>query len=192
MLHEYYYGEGITEEQGKRIIERMEACLKNLLEYELIKELPNVDASQIKAVDKLDSINLNGTKVYCAPDLVLLNHRVCQIIDWKTGKDSEENEEDEAWQVKVYAKYAKEKFRIDEALEIKADLVYLENGTMDERTITTKDIRDVERFIKLSIENMQSYLEDKDQNIVKGTGSFPVTSDEKACRRCNFVEACKT
>ncbi len=191
MLHEYYYGEGITEEQGERIIERMEACLKNLLECELIKKISSVDASSIKAVDKLDSINLNGTKVYCAPDLVLLNPRVCQIIDWKTGKDSEENEEDEAWQVKVYAKYAKEKFQLNEALEIKADLVYLENGTMDERVIIPKDIEDVERFIESSIENMQGYLEDKDQNIAKGTGSFPVTSDEMACGRCNFIEVCK-
>ena len=191
MLHEYYYGEGITEEQGERIIERMEACLKNLLECELIKELRNVDASQIKAVDKLDLIDLNGIKVYCAPDLVLLKPRVCRIIDWKTGKDSEENEEDEAWQVKVYAKYAKERFRLDEALEIKADLVYLENGTMDERVITPKDIAAVGGFIKSSILNMQGYLEDKDQNIAKGTGDFPVTGDERICRGCNFVEVCK-
>lgn len=190
MLHEYYYGEGITEEMGEKIIERMEACLKNLLECELLKELPNVDTSCIKAVDKLDSINLNGINVYCAPDLVLLNPRVCQIVDWKTGKDLEENEEDEAWQVKVYAKYAKEKFKLNETLEIKADLVYLENGTMDERVITTKDIEDVESFINDSIENMQGYLEDKDSNFAKGTGYFPVTNDEKACSRCNFIEVC--
>jgi len=68
--------------------------------------------------------------------------------------------------------------------------VYLENGTMDERVITAKDIEDVERFIKSSIEHMQSYLEDKDSNFAKGTGFFPVTSDEKACSRCNFVEVC--
>jgi hypothetical protein len=72
MLHEYYYEEGITEEKGEKIIERMEACLKNLLECELIQKLRSLDASCIKAVDKLDSINLNGIKVYCAPDLVLL------------------------------------------------------------------------------------------------------------------------
>jgi hypothetical protein len=41
------------------------------------------------------------------------------------------------------------------------------------------------------IKNMQGYLEDKDQNIAKGTGSFPVTSDEIVCRGCNFVEVCK-
>ncbi len=62
---------------------------------------------------------------------------------------------------------------------------------MDERVITVKDIEDVEGFIKSSIENMQGYLEDKDQNIAKGTGDFQVTSDEKACSRCNFVEVCK-
>jgi len=69
--------------------------------------------------------------------------------------------------------------------------VYLENGTVDGRVITARDIENVERFIKSSIENMQGYLEDKDSNFAKGTGYFPVTSDEKACSRCNFVEVCK-
>jgi hypothetical protein len=62
---------------------------------------------------------------------------------------------------------------------------------MDERVITDKDIKDVEGFIKSSVENMHGYLEDKDSNFAKGTGYFPVTSDEKACSRCNFVEVCK-
>jgi len=191
MLHEYYYGEGITEEKGERIIERMESCLKNLLECELIKELPNVDTSCIKAVDKLDSINLNGIKVYCAPDLVLLTPQVCKIIDWKTGKDSEENEEDEAWQVKVYAKCAKEKFKLNETLEIKADLVYLENGTMDERVITAKDIKDVEGFINDSIESMRGYVEDKEFNKAKVKENFPLADKEDVCYSCNFIEICK-
>jgi len=69
--------------------------------------------------------------------------------------------------------------------------VYLENGTMDERVITTKDIEGVERFIKLSMNNMLGHLVDKDLNAAKETGLFPVTSDEKVCGRCNFIEVCK-
>ncbi len=59
----------------------METCLKNFIDSDIIKELIKTDIDQIKIVDKLDYITVNGVKIYCAPDLVLLNPNTCRIID---------------------------------------------------------------------------------------------------------------
>lgn len=186
MLHEFYYGLGISEEVIAKINERATTTAKNLVATDIWSELLT-DGTRLVSYEQFDTFPLGGTPVYAVPDLLYVDAKgQWTIVDWKTGEDTEENRE----QVALYALYVLRKHGVERS-NIVAKLEYLNLGERQEFTFSQAELEAVEQGAMASMEKMRNLLSDPDQNIPLAKEHFPLTSARQYCLWCNFYELCQ-
>ncbi|WP_173918406.1 PD-(D/E)XK nuclease family protein [Halobacillus sp. Marseille-Q1614] len=190
MLHEIYYSQTNTLPAGKieKITERLHTTVKNFYASTSFADVLNKKDMRFLESEKFRYMMINGVKIFIVMDLVykdLKNNRWV-IVDWKTGKSSEEDRN----QLALYALYLKQKYNIDSLEVIVIRNEYLLDGTSVEHTLTEHDVMNVQRLYNISIEHMQSLLADESKNAPKPLDSFPMQTNPKICAMCNYQELC--
>ncbi|MDS0525071.1 PD-(D/E)XK nuclease family protein [Clostridium sp. SHJSY1] len=187
MLQEYYYEEGLREEVVKEIKERIEICTSALISSKSYNDIKNTE-KKILEVDegKFDSIFVSGIKVYALIDLLYIDENGNYIIvDWKTGKIGEQDKE----QLMVYAIYVMERYGVN-LDKIIGRIEYLLSGENVEYIFNIDDIEYIKYRIRMDLNVIDAFLEDKLQNKPITKENFLMSENLNKCRKCKFRRLC--
>jgi CRISPR/Cas system-associated exonuclease Cas4 (RecB family) len=186
MMMEFYRGTGPSQDLVVKIRERLYACLRHLPASESFREAVESPQVEVKEVDRLDYLDLDGIKLYARPDLLYRLGDAWRIVDWKTGGRAAGH----AAQLRTYAVYLRERPDLPTG-PIIGRLEYLSDGESISVPITDRDIAEERRAIQDSVENMRTYLAEPLRNAAKPMSEFPLTDNRRWCSSCNFFELCE-
>lgn len=186
MLHEYYYGEGVSKEFGGRINSRIEQCLQNFTKTEAWQLLSAGKAQIVESEEtSFPHFIWRDYKVYCIIDLLYEYQGQYYIVDWKSGQPDEENRQ----QMAIYALYVLSRYRDVTLDQIHCVNEYLLSGERQVYNFTSEDISACRELLDSSIEAMERCLVDVALNKPHDEGFF-VTKPSYQCRNCNFIQVC--
>ncbi len=190
MLHEIYYSQTNTlpESKTKKITDRLHTTVKNFFASQSFADVLNKENMRFIESEKFRYMKVDGIKIFVVMDLVYkdLQQGKWVIVDWKTGKSSEEDRN----QLALYALYLQQKYNIESLDEIVIRNEYLLEGTNVEHQLTSHDLVNVQRLYQISMEQMQNYLLDSNQNQPLPIEQFPMQDNPRICARCNYQELC--
>ena len=189
-LYELYYGNGKTlpKEQTEKIKEKVNKCVANFCDSNVLKEILAASYISWKPVDALDSFKLDGgLKVWCALDFAFVQpDGGLKILDWKTGG---ERGDDLHMQLACYALYAQKKWHTDVDNQRLAAVILPEDARESEYPVDKKALVEAENKILSSAAEMRSRLTDVEKNVAEEE-SFPMCDDASICGQCKFKEVC--
>ncbi|MFB5663350.1 PD-(D/E)XK nuclease family protein [Alteribacillus sp. HJP-4] len=190
MFHEIYYGKTkqLPSEKIEKIKGRHEVAVKHFLNSTSFKEIaynPNIEFLE---AEKFRILKIGSLKVFVVLDLLYRDHynNKWVIVDWKTGKQSEED----PYQLALYALYLLEAFPIPGLDNIVIRNEYLLEGTHVEHSLDPVTLEKVQELVGVSVDRMTDFLESPTENKPMALDAFPQTTDQRACSRCNFYELC--
>jgi hypothetical protein len=186
MLMEFYRGTCPSRDLIEAIRDRLHACLRNLTESESYREAIESPQVEVKEVDRLDYVELEGVKLYAQPDLLYRLGDGWRIVDWKTGGRNRSHPP----QLRTYAVYVRAREDLS-AGPITGRLEYLSEGEGTSLPIPDREVAEERQRILDSVGTMRTYLADPMQNAPLPRDSFPLTEDTRWCGRCPFYELCE-
>ena len=189
MLLEYYYDGKLEREDILEIKERIEQCVENIFESKTFFDINNGEYLDILEVDEgnFDYFFHEGVKVFALIDLLYLdNDRNIIIVDWKTGKQNEEDRE----QLLVYLLYVMEKYNVP-VEKVKGRVEYLLQGEHVEYNFTNEDIEHIKNRISLELNVINAFLIDENRNIPKDKDTFIMCDEDFKCNKCKYRRLCK-
>ncbi|UOQ45176.1 PD-(D/E)XK nuclease family protein [Halobacillus salinarum] len=190
MFHEIYYSQSDTlpDKKVKKITDRLHKTIQNFYASKSFAEVLNKERMQFMESEKFRYMTVNGIKIFVVMDLLYkdLQNNKWIIVDWKTGKSSDEDRN----QLALYALYLRQKFNIGSLDDIIIRNEYLLEGTHIEHKLTEQDLINVQHLYQISMEQMQMQLMDPEQNKPKSFEQFPMQEDPRICSQCNYQELC--
>ncbi|MFA5857761.1 MAG: PD-(D/E)XK nuclease family protein [Elusimicrobiota bacterium] len=183
-LFEHYYGGGINSVTLDTCKTAVMQCTTALFSNRIFERIKLTAPVQWRSIELLESTKVDAYKVWVKFDFALEINNEFHIVDWKTGR---EHEEDLA-QLACYAFYAKNTKGIDPD-KIALTLVYLRDNTWRTERITGEQVDDVRKAIVTNCVAMQELLDDKENNVASEK-MFPKTDKKYKCKRCNYKELC--
>ncbi|GAA0859317.1 MULTISPECIES: PD-(D/E)XK nuclease family protein [Clostridium] len=189
MLLEYYYDGKLEREDILEIKERIEQCVENIFESKTFFDINKGEYLDILEVDEgnFDYFFHEGVKVFALIDLLYLdNDRNIVIVDWKTGKQNEEDRE----QLLVYLLYVMEKYNVP-VEKVKGRVEYLLQGEHVEYSFTNDDVEHIKNRISLEINVINALLVDENNNIPKDKDTFIMCGEDFKCNKCKYRRLCK-
>lgn len=189
MLLEYYYDGKLEREDILEIKERIEQCVENIFESKTFFDINKGEYLDILEVDEgnFDYFFHERVKVFALIDLLYLdNDRNIVIVDWKTGKQNEEDRE----QLLVYLLYVMEKYNVP-VEKVKGRVEYLLQGEHVEYSFTNDDVEHIKNRISLEINVINALLVDENNNIPKEKDTFIMCDEDFKCNKCKYRRLCK-
>lgn len=187
MLQEYYYGSKISKQTGDELKERLSKCVNSFYVSKTFEDILRPETVIIENdEDIFSSINYDGLKVYSKIDLLYMDYDgYYVIVDWKTGKPSEDDKE----QLLVYAWYVIEQYGVDYS-RIKGRIEYLLDGHAEEVVFKLEDIEFIKSKVSYDLQIINYYLEDANLNKAKEKKEFQKTLQNYKCNNCKFRMLC--
>ena len=184
-LREHEYEEDVDDDEWQRVMEHAANCVTRFYESEVFSLLSKDSTDRWLALESLSSFRLEDVKVYVQPDFARKTDDGLTIYDWKTGKADKPSTRE---QLACYAFYATKQWSAAPTDVTTAEL-NLGTGTLIERKMTADDLKAAETTIRDSIQGMRALLDDVPTNLAT-EDHFPLATDEKPCRLCNFRCLC--
>lgn len=187
ILHEYYYGDGVSKEKGQEITQRMKTSLTNFASSYTWKLLQQRDLKILEVEkEKFPHFMLRDYKIYCILDLFYEKDEKYYIVDWKSGKiRPEENKR----QMEVYALYVLNKYPGVDVSLIKGYNEYIGANERACFDFTLEDLVALKQNIVSSMQQMDEHLLDIKKNMPKDESKYPQETGGH-CHFCNFIEVC--
>ncbi|MFC5713194.1 PD-(D/E)XK nuclease family protein [Thalassorhabdus alkalitolerans] len=189
MLHEIYYGESrLPSDKVSKMKSRLEVVIAHFLSSRTFQDILNKEKMQFIEAENFRHLMVGQLKVFVVLDLVYKDKEQNKwiIVDWKTGKKSEED----PYQLALYALYLQEAFSIKDLDDIVIRNEYLLEGTYEEHQLSPVTLEKVQELMGMSVDRMFDYLEEPGINRPLSIESFEQTTDTRKCSRCNFLEFC--
>ncbi|WP_328701166.1 PD-(D/E)XK nuclease family protein [Aquibacillus kalidii] len=189
MFHEIYYGGSLPPEKVKDIQNRLAVCVTNFLKSKTFQDLTSSKQMRFIESERFRTMDLDGTKVFIVMDFVYrdIDNGKWIIVDWKTGKESD----DDKSQLALYALYLQKAYKVQSLDEIEIRNEYLLTGTNRSHSLTKQDLDRVQELSGMSVQEMLRFLEDDEKNKPLALQAFPKNEHPKKCSRCNFSELCE-
>jgi len=186
-LFEHEYEVELTDDQWKEVANNVENCLRNFYASDIYDGLKSHSRDGWLEVEEFSSFHLDNIRINLAIDCAIKEGDGVYLYDWKTGKSLSE---DLSIELACYALYAMEKWHVHtESLRI---IMY--NLSFDKSnwfSISRGEVENIKGYIKGSIKDMQSLLEDAENNIPVEEGKFDKVEDDRVSLGCNFRRVCK-
>ncbi|MBM7551973.1 PD-(D/E)XK nuclease family protein [Thalassobacillus pellis] len=190
MLHEIYYSQDdqLPDYKVSKIQERLRAVMRNFLNSRTFQDIQDQQRFYFVESENFRYMSRQGVKIYIVMDFVYRDRETGKwiIVDWKTGKASEEDRN----QLALYALYLKEKFDIESLDDIVIRNEYLLDGSHKEHQLSPSELSNVETLFNMSLTEMSHYLADIYENKPLDIEEFPMQQDDRKCARCNYQELC--
>ncbi|MEC3884459.1 PD-(D/E)XK nuclease family protein [Halobacillus sp. HZG1] len=190
MLHEIYYSQTDTlpEAKVRKITDRLQKTVGNFYSSKTFNDVRNKEQMKFMESETFRFLKTDEAKVFIVMDLVYkdLDNDQWIIVDWKTGKSSDEDRN----QLALYALYLQHKHGIESLDDIIIRNEYLVDGTHVEHQLIDQDLINVQHLYQISMEQMKLYLEDTEKNKPLPVEQFPMQDDPRVCARCNYQELC--
>jgi len=120
-----------------------------------------------------------------SPDLVFRGEGRVAVLDWKTGRRSD----NDAVQMAAAGVWARRRLQLPGS-DLVGILVYLALGETAEIALDQSSAARAEETIRGGMEGMAAYLKDRERNIPLDEEAFPRHHNEGFCRRCEFQQIC--
>lgn len=181
-LVEHEYRHDLSRDDWKALRDRMERCVRTLFGLPLLGTLRGVPEWRWLALESTGSFEHEGATVVVKPDCAWRDEddRVV-IVDWKTGQP---RLDEERLQLAVYALFARRAWAPASDV-IRAQLVYLESGHVDELELGPADLEWGEQAIRESLRSMRELAHGD-----PAPERFPLTDDASRCALCPFQRVC--
>lgn len=188
MLLPVYYNREISPEMIERIRIKLEACVRNLVEWPLwrLVELPSTSVHV--GTDPV-RLQVGGTPMWAAPDLIIRPEDHSPIlVEWKTGRIDEDKT---MAQVTAYGLFLRDGLGIHPGPDgYEAAVVDLLRGQTHTLTIQDADLQSAEERIRAGHEAMREFLV-PGTSLPRAMREFPLAVRRADCPRCNFWEICE-
>ncbi len=186
MLHEMYYGGQLPPDTVKIIKDKIEPCVRNIFTSETFAELKDQKDIVVLEAEQMKTTTFEQDQMYAIPDLLYKRADGTHVIvDWKTGKEYEQNEE----QTLLYAMYTSANYQVDiERVEIR--LEYLLSGKAKTIRPNAQSMERTKQWVRESLEQMKRLLENEEMNKPLTESFFTASPSTFTCRSCNFREIC--
>jgi len=186
-LYEHEYGVELTDAEWGEVADHFRACVGAYYTSPYAERLPKLPRGSWLPVEELDAFDFEGVKVYVRPDFAYrTGPDTVEIIDWKTGRKSEEAD---PIQLACYALYALGKGWAAGPEDVTTTEYNLAQGKARESVVTPPRLEAVRGAMRSSIAAMKQLLDDPAKNVAT-EGAFPVAEDAGECRRCNYLKIC--
>lgn len=186
-LLEHEYDEVVPEEEWQRQRSRMQQCLANFFNLNLIRQIKNLGPKHWLAVENLESFFAGNVLVWAKPDFVWSDKAgKTLLVDWKTGAH---HTEDERLQVAVYGLFAKQRWKKPDHL-LMGQVVHLSSNDVWEMPLTPKDLQQAKNTLLASAQKMQEFVPKPGVGRTLSKEDFTKTKDWGLCQRCNFRRLC--
>jgi CRISPR/Cas system-associated exonuclease Cas4 (RecB family) len=187
MLHEIYYGNGLSPDEISSAKTKLQLCIYNFFKSKTYQDILNKLEMHVLHSEDFQTFEVNGVDVFVVLDFVYkdVSQEKWIVVDWKTGKESEEDRK----QLALYALFLAQKHDIPiEDIVLRNE--YLLTGTSKEYQLTQFEIDSAQVLMHESIYHMLGYLENPARNKPLTIDQFEKNSSNK-CQRCNFKEKCE-
>jgi CRISPR/Cas system-associated exonuclease Cas4 (RecB family) len=186
MLHEIYYGNGLTPEGIAAAKTKLEICVKNFFTSKTYQDILAKLEMHVLYSEDFQTFEVNGVDVFVVLDFVYkdVSQEKWIVVDWKTGKESE----DDRKQLAFYALFLSREHNIP-VKDIILRNEYLLSGKSQEYKLTQFEIDSAQQLMNESIYHMLNYLEDPVKNKPVNKEYFAM-NESKKCHSCNFKEKC--
>jgi CRISPR/Cas system-associated exonuclease Cas4 (RecB family) len=186
MLHEIYYGNGLSADAVAAAKIKLEMCVKNFFTSKTYQDILTKLEMHVLHSEDFQTFEVNGVDVFVVLDFVYkdVSQEKWIVVDWKTGKESE----DDRKQLAFYALFLSREHNIPvEDIILRNE--YLLSGIHKEYVLTSFEIDSAQQLMHDSIYHMLRYVEDPVKNKPVGKENFNMNSSYR-CQSCNFKEKC--
>lgn len=186
MLYEIYYGNGLSPEEIASAKAKLEMCVKNFFTSKTYQDILTKLEMHVLYSEDFQTFEVNGVDVFVVLDFVYkdVSQEKWIVVDWKTGKESE----DDRKQLAFYALFLSKVHNIPiEDIILRNE--YLLTGKSLEYQLTGFEIDSAQQLMNDSIYHMLNYLEDRVKNKPLAKEHFEMNPSRK-CQWCNFKEKC--
>jgi hypothetical protein len=184
-LFEHEYRVPVTNEEWRDSADHVDRCLVTFYASEVWEELKRKRPGDFLEIERFSNFQLDGVNVTVKLDCATRETDHVVVWDWKTGK---REGADAKLQLACYAFYIHQAYGVP-IHRVKMRRFELSGGTVHERTIAEGELTEILDYVRGSIADMQSLLEDRDRNLAREERFFKVERRE-ACMRCNFLKVC--
>lgn len=183
-LFEHEYKVDVSKEDWAKIKEKAIICVENFLTMPFVKKMFSKPKDWLE-IEQLSKISVGEIPVWVKMDFSAIIDGKIHVVDYKTGKHSEDVKD----QLSLYAMYAAQKWG-HKNIEIIATEVNLFSGKTYEYKITQEDMRVAEKRIIDSTNDMRSLLINIPKNEPMDEECFEPTEKKWTCMNCNYRAIC--
>ncbi|OLN24022.1 hypothetical protein BTO30_00975 [Domibacillus antri] len=188
MLYDMYYKGELNRLEAEDYRGRLHVVFANLLNSRSFQDITTRPLSmQFQQAEEFRFMTVDGVKIFVVMDLLYrdLDAGKWVIVDWKTGKEAENDRS----QLALYAYYIMQKYKARvEEIEIRNE--YVLSGVNRTYQLMEEDIGLMLEKMKQSIHIMLRYQLDMISNEPVEMDEFPRTEYRQRCETCNHKEIC--
>jgi hypothetical protein len=179
------YLEQDTQPETDRLNQKAGPCMKGLLATSHWERLRACgDAGRVE-VPPFASFDLDGLKVFAAPDLAYVHEGALHVIDWKSGRE----DDTDSMQVLLQLWWALETDPALEGLTVRGHLEYVAAGRTKPVDPTPGFKAQAATVVREGIARMRALTSDPERNVPLGMEAFE-RRESGLCRTCNFLPVC--
>jgi len=179
------YLEQDTQPETDRLNEKAGPCMAGLIatpHWERLRACGDAGRIEIPAFASFD---LDGLKVFAAPDLAYVNEGTLRVIDWKSGREDDTN----PMQVLLQMWWALGTYPELEGLAIHGHLEYVYAGRTEPVDPAPDFKAEAAETVREGVARMRALASDPERNIPLEMDAFE-RRESGLCRTCNFLPIC--
>lgn len=186
-LFEHEYDVEVSDEQWRDAAEDVSRCLRTFYESEHFARLDSTPPAAFLEIERFSAIYFEGVELRIKLDCATREDERIAIWDWKTGK--KESDAGLSVQMGCYALYAQKTYaaRLEDVITRRFDL---NRGVLYEHTPTERSLEEILAYVRGSIADMLSLLEDEEENTADEE-RFRKVERREVCLKCNFLKVCR-
>lgn len=191
-LFEIYYDRVPSPEELRGFAEKARQSIRAIQESTRYRSLLALDPENYLWIDPAAEkfseetcFDVSPFQAIASPDLVYREGGKVAVLDWKTGRKSE----DDPVQLAAAGVWARRRWKLPESA-IRLELVYLASGETEETAFDAARAARAEETIRRDMAEMAAFLRDPGRNIPLDEESFPRHHSQGFCRRCEFQQIC--
>jgi CRISPR/Cas system-associated exonuclease Cas4 (RecB family) len=185
-LYEHEYDIDVPDERWREAAEQVDKCLRHFYQSEVYEELRQLPRENILEIERFSGFDLDGVEVIIKLDCATREHDRIVVWDWKTGRSEQTGL---SFQMACYAYYASNTYRIP-VRHIVTRRFELLRDDLHEESISEGSLDELLNYIRGSIKDMQSLLDDPARNVTREE-RFAKVEKREICYRCNFLKVCE-
>jgi hypothetical protein len=185
-LYEHEYEFDVPDEKWKETADHVDLCLRNFYNSDTYSELKSLPRDSFLEIEKFSKFDLDGDEVTIKLDCAARETDRIVIWDWKTGRTEQLGL---SFQMACYAYYASNAYRVPVKHVVTRRFELLQNEIYEE-SIGEASLDELLGYIRGSIKDMKSLLDDPQRNVAREE-KFAKVERREACYRCNFLKVCK-
>jgi hypothetical protein len=185
-LYEHEYDINITNEQWRESADQVDVCLRNFYESDTYRELSRLPREDFLEIEQFSRFELDGDEVTIKLDCATRDGDKIVIYDWKTGRSEQVGL---SFQMACYAYYAFYNYKIPVKHVLTRRFELLKNELYEE-SVGEASLEELLAYIRGSIKDMKSLLDDRDKNIAREE-RFAKVERREVCYRCNYLKICE-